>query len=158
MVVKLWRAMTEDLDRCDVEQDFWWARWKDPWALVVMKTGGEWGGGGSRRSHTEMTAHSSREGNSFKVWHQQDDWLPEVVAKSDWVGGGKGQRDRELKHEGSRPDLTFSKLNFVGLKFKVSFSISLCAACVSTNELVLICVCVCVCVHVAWHVPSLISH
>lgn len=35
--------------------------------LVVIKTGGEWDGGGLHQSNTDMTGESSRERNSFKV-------------------------------------------------------------------------------------------
>ncbi len=35
--------------------------------LDVMRTGGEWGGGGSHRLHTEITADSSTEMNNFSL-------------------------------------------------------------------------------------------
>ncbi len=43
--------MAENLAGGDVEQDFCSSHWKDQLGkLVVMKTGGEWGGGGLRRT------------------------------------------------------------------------------------------------------------
>lgn len=74
VLVKGWREMAEALDGCDVERDFWWALWKERWALDVMRTGNQWGGGGLHCFLSEMTPDSSGQ-NSLKVGKQQYDWL-----------------------------------------------------------------------------------
>lgn len=55
------KSDAEDLDGCDE------IGWGGLWMLVLMKTGGEQGGGGWCHSHTDMTADSSRERSRSKV-------------------------------------------------------------------------------------------
>lgn len=80
--------------------------------LVVIQTWVEWGGGSLPPSDTEMTAHSSRERNRFKVWQQQD-WLTEVVANS----GQKRERLSQLiKSEMEKDRIVFLiEASLVGL-------------------------------------------
>lgn len=59
---------------------------------------GDSGGGGLHRYATEMTADSSKEGNSFNVWQRWCDWHREVVAESDrfnWKSEGGKREEKE---------------------------------------------------------------
>ncbi len=42
VVVKRWRTKAENLDRWDVEWDFWWAHWKDPGRWMRWKLANLW--------------------------------------------------------------------------------------------------------------------